>query len=74
MNLIETKMLVGEIAKRHGIRLDADDPAVAIVSLNELILEKCLQEICDHVRTAIGNLIGARGKRRRGQRCPSRKR
>jgi len=55
MSHIEAKMLVGEIAKRHGIRLDGDDPALAIVSLNELVLEKSMQELCDRVRSAIGD-------------------
>ena len=54
--MIETKELLSEIAKRHGFRLDSDDPAIAIVSLNQLVLEKSTQELCDRVGTAIGNI------------------
>jgi hypothetical protein len=56
MSQIETKELLSEIAKRHGFRLDSDDPAIAIVSLNQLVLEKSMQELCDRVGTAIGNI------------------
>jgi hypothetical protein len=56
MSQIETKELLSEIAKRHGFRLDSDDPAIAIVSLNQLVLEKSAQELCDRVGTAIGNI------------------
>jgi hypothetical protein len=56
MNQLETKELLSEIAKRHGFRLDSDDPVIAIVSLNQLVLEKCAQELYDRVGTAIGNI------------------
>ena len=56
MSQIETKELLSEIAKRHGFRLDSDDPAIAIVSLNQLVLEKSAQELCARVGTAIGNI------------------
>lgn len=56
MSQLETKEMLSEIAKRHGFRLDSDDPAIAIVSLNHLVLEKCAQELYDRVSTAIGNI------------------
>jgi hypothetical protein len=56
MSQIEIKELLSEIAKRYGFRLDSDDPAIAIVSLNQLVLERSTQELCDRVSTAIGNI------------------
>jgi hypothetical protein len=53
---LETRELLSEIAKRHGFRLDSDDPAIAIVSLNQLVLEKCAQELYDRVGIAIGTI------------------
>src|SRR6201999_4620977 len=56
MSQIATKELLSEIAKRHGFRLDSDDPAIAIVSLNQLVFEKSVQELCDCVGAAVGNI------------------
>ncbi len=36
-----TARLIGEVASRYGIRLDPDDPAFALVALNELALGGC---------------------------------
>jgi hypothetical protein len=36
---IDTDRLLTEALKKHGIRLDPDDPAVVLVTLNRLVLE-----------------------------------
>ena len=41
------RRLIGEVAAKHGIRLDADDPAFAIVTLNQLMLEESLKRAMD---------------------------
>ncbi len=47
MKTPDIRALIGEVAARHGIRLDADDPAFAIVTLNVLMLEEVLTEAFD---------------------------
>jgi hypothetical protein len=46
----DLRRLAGEIAARHGIRLSTDDPALAIVTLNQLVLEETIQALGNHVR------------------------
>jgi hypothetical protein len=40
-----TARLIGEVAARYGIRLDADDPAFALVALNQLALEDTIEQL-----------------------------
>ena len=40
MNLEEIKRLAAEVSAAHGIRLDPDDPMMAVVTLNRLVLEQ----------------------------------
>lgn len=42
---LNVKQIVGELASQHGIRLDANDPAIGIVLLNRLILEHSTDEL-----------------------------
>jgi hypothetical protein len=46
----DLRRLAGEIAARHGIRLSTDDPALAIVTLNQLVLEETIEALGNHVR------------------------
>jgi len=39
----------GEIAARHGMRLAADDPAMAIVTLNQLFFEEIIKTLGNYV-------------------------
>ena len=59
---IDMKPLLAEVAKRHSFRLDSDDPEIAIVTLNQLVLEKCMEELLGRVRSAIAE-IEKTGKR-----------
>jgi hypothetical protein len=42
---IDTDRLLTEALKRHGIRLDPDDPAMVLVTLNRLVLEDVAKSI-----------------------------
>ena len=53
MTSIDTKHLLAEMASRHGIRLDESDPALAIVTLNQLALEQAAERIREHIRAGI---------------------
>ena len=44
--MTDRKRMIGEVAARHGIRLEEDDPAFLLVTLAELAMqEKQLQRI-----------------------------
>jgi hypothetical protein len=51
----DRKHLVGEMAVRYGIRMDESDPALAIVSLNQLVLEESVQDLCEQLRERIAD-------------------
>ena len=51
MAYIDRNRLVAEMASRYGIRIDDNDPALAIISLNQLALEEATQSICEQLRT-----------------------
>lgn len=53
MASLDKKRLVGEMAARYGIRMDESDPALAIISLNQLVLEESIQVICEQLRERI---------------------
>jgi len=46
---LDLRRIVGEIAARHGIRLSVDDPVLAIVTLNKLILEATIESLENRV-------------------------
>ena len=48
----DVKRLIAEVANRNGIRLDPDDPAFCIVTLNQLLLEEAGEKFAAEVRKA----------------------
>ena len=44
MGSVDTKRLSGEVAARHGLLIREDDPAMALVTMNEIVLEQVLSE------------------------------
>jgi hypothetical protein len=49
---MKIEKLIGEVAARNGIRIEPDDPAFALVTLNQLILEEVVQNLVDQIRAA----------------------
>ena len=41
--------LIGELARRYAVRMDDNDPAIAIVALNRLMLEHAIAELSEAV-------------------------
>ena len=56
---LDKNRLLGEMASRYGIRLDESDPALAIVTLNQLALEQAAEQIRDHIRAGIAEFTEA---------------
>ena len=50
---VDVKRIVGELASRHGIRLDVNDPAISIVLVNRLVLEHSTDELVAVIRASM---------------------
>ena len=44
MRSVDAKKLSGEVAARHGLLIREDDPAMALVTMSEIVLEQVLME------------------------------
>jgi hypothetical protein len=68
-DVLDTQSLIAELGARHGIRIDEKDPAVAIVALNCLVLEKSTDQIAERIRIEMKEFEEAIAKvqRRAGQ-------
>jgi hypothetical protein len=44
MGSVDAKKLTGEVAARHGLLIRADDPAMALVTMSEIVLEQVLEK------------------------------
>lgn len=51
--MLDVPQLIGEVARRNGIRVEADDPAFALVTLNQLVLEQTARELQEDIRASI---------------------
>jgi hypothetical protein len=49
---IDLKRLAAEVSVQHGIRIDADDPMMAVVTLNRLIFESAVAQVLERVQAA----------------------
>src|SRR5262249_15242523 len=48
----DVKRLIAEVAARNGIRIEPDDPAFCLVTLNQLVLEEAGQRVAEEIREA----------------------
>jgi hypothetical protein len=64
MGSVDTKRLSGEVAARHGLLIREDDPAMALVTMSEIVLEHALKEAEVQLR---GVLTEAENARKRSQ-------
>jgi len=55
----EIKRLAAEVSVQHGIRIDPDDPIMAVVTLNRLVLEATLAEGVTSLRKMAADLNDA---------------
>lgn len=52
MDSAEIKRLAAEVSIQHGIRVDPDDPMMAVVTLNRLMLESAINDALRSIRAA----------------------
>ena len=57
--MIDVNRLIGEVAARNGIRVEPGDPAFALVTLNQLVLEETARQLTDEVRSGIAEFTVA---------------
>ena len=50
---IDIQRLIGEVAGRHRLLLTEDDPALALVTMNQLILKSSLEAVHQQIRATI---------------------
>ena len=51
--MLHVQRLIGEVAAKHGIRLEPNDPAFALVTLNELVLEETTSRLTENVSSIL---------------------
>jgi hypothetical protein len=53
INPIDVHRLIAEVATRHNIFLKPDDPAIALVTMNRLILDDAMETVHAQIRVTI---------------------
>lgn len=51
--MIDQRQLIGEVAAKNGIRLEPDDPAFALVTLNETVLQDASAALTQEIRQVL---------------------
>jgi hypothetical protein len=63
---MDIKYLIGEVAARHNMRVEADDPVFALVTVNQLVLREVADRSEAQLRTALAEFIDAAAKLQNG--------
>jgi len=53
LTTIDLKRLAAEVTVQHGIRIDPDDPMMAVVTLNRLVFEEAVGQVLEKVQGAV---------------------
>lgn len=53
MATIDVKRLAAEVSAQHGIRLDPDDPIMAVVSLNQMVFEQSVTVVVERIARSV---------------------
>jgi len=54
--------MIGEVAAKHGIRLEPSDPAFALVTLNQLVLEETSTKLAQNLSTTLSQFADSLDK------------
>jgi hypothetical protein len=60
--MLDLKHLIGEVAAKNGIRLEPDDPAFALVTLNQLVLEETANGLYERISSSLAKFADSLGK------------
>lgn len=59
---IDLKRLAAEVSAQHGIRVDPDDPMMAVVTLNRLVFEHAIAQVLERVQASVKDFETAADK------------
>ena len=59
---LDLRRLAAEVSAQHGIRIDPDDPMMAVVTLNRLVFEQAVAQVLDRVQSAVRDFEAAAEK------------
>ena len=59
---MDLNRVIGEVAARHGVRLDPDDPALVLVTVAEMMLQEAQEEFLASARRATAEFVEAAGR------------
>jgi hypothetical protein len=59
---IDLKRLAAEVSAQHGIRVDPDDPMMAVVTLNRLVFEQAVSQVLERVQASVRDFETAADK------------
>jgi hypothetical protein len=55
----DLKRLAAEVSIQHGIRIDPDDPMMAVVTLNRLVFEAAVAQVIERMQAAVRDFEAA---------------
>ena len=58
-DMLDVQRLIGEVAAKNGIRLEPNDPAFALVTLNQLVLEETAAQMTGNVASILTHFSGS---------------
>lgn len=59
---IDLKRLAAEVSAQHGMRVDPDDPMMAVVTLNRLVFEQAVGQVLERVQASVRDFETAADK------------
>jgi hypothetical protein len=59
MAQLDIKRITAEVANRHGVILRPDDPAIVLVTINDIVLEDCFERLEKRARLLVAELDAA---------------
>jgi hypothetical protein len=62
MESLDLKKLAAEVSTQHGIRIDPDDPMMAVITLNRLVFERAVDEAVTRLKMSADEIDRAAGR------------
>jgi Transcriptional activator TraM len=63
--MLDVKRLISEVAVQNGIRVEADDPLFALVTMNRIVLDEATQKLRDQIQARIAEFEASMQKAER---------
>ncbi len=60
--MLDVKRLIAEVTAHNGIRLEANDPAFALVTLNQLVLEETTTRLLNQISATLAQFAESLSK------------